>query len=399
MARTQTSDRIGKQVSVVNGKRYVYRIADVRDNNGKRIRRAFPSEKKAIAWIKTFKAEQDREHQREQITKNKVGVLADNLGPEQLVDAAQALAKLPKGVSLVSAAEFFIVHHPADGASMTIKELVNDHVANRRKVGRRAKTIYELENLLGRFADFIGDAVVPAVTTADVERWLDSIPGNLDSRDKRRRVVFALFERAVKRELRASNPVAPIEATKEPHRAPAILSTEDVRALLVAAEDNHPELVPYLALAAFCGIRPEELPRLSWTDIHMDRKHPVVYVPAQASKTHKARYVPLPPNAIEWITPHRKQVGHIVWSRKGIEAVAAAARVTLSKDVLRHSFASYNIKLHGDAKTREALGQQSDSIMFKHYVQAVPDVATAEAYFDVRPSTSTTIKFPVENAG
>ena len=55
------------------------------------------------------------------------------------------------------------------------------------------------------------------------------------------------------------------------HSAPGILTVEECEKLLRAAEQTDRGMIPWLALGLFCGIRPEEIRRLTWENVKIDR--------------------------------------------------------------------------------------------------------------------------------
>jgi integrase len=98
-----------------------------------------------------------------------------------------------------------------------------------------------------------------------------------------------------------SNPAAEIQKAKEIDAPPGILTVQQTARLLEAAS---PELLPYVAIAAFAGLRRAELERLDWSNIHFDDN--LIEVTAQKSKTARRRFVKIQPNLREWLLPLRK---------------------------------------------------------------------------------------------
>lgn len=132
-------------------------------------------------------------------------------------------------------------------------------------------------------------------------------------------------------------------------------------ALLWAA---HEDWLPALAIGGFAGLRPEELRRL----------------------------VTISKNLQAWLQAYAGKTGRIVtpWERKHrVAAMAAAGVKTWPMDVLRHSFASYHLRHHGNDLnlTAQELGHTTTKMLFQHYREAVKPNA-ARAWWALLPEKS-----------
>ncbi len=59
------------------------------------------------------------------------------------------------------------------------------------------------------------------------------------------------------------------------------------------------DVLSWLVLGGLVGLRPYEVLRLEWTGIHFQTRE--IRVEPGWTKTHRARVVPLQPNAFEWL--------------------------------------------------------------------------------------------------
>src|SRR5262249_33637274 len=92
---------------------------------------------------------------------------------------------------------------------------------------------------------------------------------------------------------------------------PGILTVEQANALLVNAPS---EILPYIAIGLFAGLRRDEIERLDWREVDLDEGH--VEVKAKKSKTAQKRFVTMQPNLREWLLPYRKLKGSVAPPRK-----------------------------------------------------------------------------------
>ena len=100
------------------------------------------------------------------------------------------------------------------------------------------------------------------------------------------------------------------------------------------------DLIPFLAIGLFAGIRPMEIQRLSWKDISGQ----YIEVSAGKSKTRQRRLVEVLPSLSSWLQlggelPARNK-------RKRLTALVAKCGLEWHQDIMRHSFAICIVKVN-----------------------------------------------------
>lgn len=161
-----------------------------------------------------------------------------------------------------------------------------------------------------------------------------------------------------------------------------IYTPDELQKLLANAQES---IVPFVAIAAFAGLRHAEIGRLDWAQIDFDEGH--IEVKAANSKTRSRRLVPLLPVLKAWLKPYRKKSGRIC-SREDMGDsllwLAEKTEMPWKHNGLRHSFISYRLAIV-KAEGQVALeAGNSPTVIFKNYRQLVKDAA-AEAWFAVMP--------------
>jgi hypothetical protein len=73
---------------------------------------------------------------------------------------------------------------------------------------------------------------------------------------------------------------------------------------------SRPELVPFLALGAFAGLRSAEIGRLDWEEVHLADR--IIEIKATKAKTASRRIVPVTENLAKWLAPYAKEEGRVV---------------------------------------------------------------------------------------
>jgi integrase len=382
---------------------------------GERIRRQFKNEEKLKAFEKkmilAYQAQQDSA----KIEEKNQSVLRLTKLPESdrnnLMAAAMTIAKAGGTTqSLIDAAEYYAAHVLSVKLNRTVKDVAQDYIDAKRKAERSPRTIMSSQFRLSSFKKKFGLRFIHEISTNDCELWLDAGKWTGTTRNDQRRELSGLFEFAVGRGFCKLNPVSPIEKVIVRKGKPAVFTVEQIRKLLHTAavfipdeyiiESRKPlsgslkpvkdakkianareQLVPYIALGLFAGLRPEsELQKLDWSDIKFEAD--CQYIRAKG-KTGE-RDVTMSANLIEWLAPYRRVSGKIGYSKKRLAAVVAAAGLTWSPDVMRHSFGSYHLAHHRNiTETAHQMGNSTK--MVKDHYENVRTAKEATEYFATVP--------------
>src|SRR4029453_3304192 len=195
------------------------------------------------------------------------------------------------------------------------------------------------------------------------------------------------FNFAVRRGYASENPAVKTEKANVLRAAPGILTVTQAARLLEAAT---PDVLPYVAIGLFAGLRPAEIDRLDWSEI--DFESGLIEVKAAKSKTAQRRFVTIQPNLRMWLLPLRQHKGNVTPQncfRQLFEHARDAAGINdWPENALRHSFASYHLAhFKNAAATALELGHHDSRITFAHYRELVKPTE-AERYWNIRPSTT-----------
>src|SRR5262249_23473969 len=152
------------------------------------------------------------------------------------------------------------------------------------------------------------------------------------------------FNFAVRRGYAIDNPALKTDKAKECAGDIGILTVGQAARLL---ESSTPEVLPYIAIGLFAGLRRTEIQRLDWSEIDFESN--LIEVKAEKSKTAQRRFVTMQPNLREWLLPVRRNKGRVTTKRSFHEhgqfdqARKAAGIIRWPHNALRHSFASYHL--------------------------------------------------------
>jgi integrase len=330
-----------------------------------------------------------------------------NLDSETRLEAFRAAELLrPHGKTLMDAVWHYLTHLKQLSTSVPFSVLANQVRSEfkRRKQSnevseRHAKTLNETLNKLElRF----GQQLVSEIRTEDVRNWLLELPLAAKTRNKHRGYTGQIFNLAVDYGYAAVNPVAKIkkfrERSTEENGEISILSAEETERLFRAADR---EVIPFLALSFFAGIRVDTLRKLDWSEVKYDEKR--VIVPRYKGKNQLRYRVTLSENALAWLKPHIKETGSIlvpatatnrfskqmgrpsyVATRGRILKAAEKAGVKLPDNAGRHTFISMHVAHHESIDKTALEADNSTQIIKKDYLDIVTREDAAK-YWNIKP--------------
>jgi integrase/recombinase XerD len=166
----------------------------------------------------------------------------------------------------------------------------------------------------------------------------------------------------------------------------ATFSPDEVKRLLRAAPF---ELLPYIAIAVFAGLRPEEIRRLRWSDVSLDDR--LITVNATVSKTARKRFAEMSENLVQWLRPFAGRTGPVACRnlpKLMLDARKDAGLTAWPPDVLRHTFASaHYAHFKNPAHTALLLGHRDQTMLMNHYRNLMRP-ADAARYWQIMPPAS-----------
>ena len=270
---------------------------------------------------------------------------------------------------------------------MTVSQLAAEVLDAKRKDGMSTTYIDDLKKRLARFCSDFGERKIAGITVEELDNWLRALPGSPKSRANYRANVGVLFSYAERRRMIDSNPILHTARPKLPDNPPEIFSVDELAALLNAAAQRVPGVVPMLAIGAFSGLRDAEIKRLDWSEVDQKRGH--IEVKARKAKSARRRIVQMQTNLAAWLQPYAGMTGAVAavnW-RKKLDLVRKAAKLARwPKNGLRHSFASYRLGATHDApRVASELGHTSPKMLYSTYRELVlPE--EAERYWKIEPT-------------
>jgi len=313
-----------------------------------------------------------------------------SLTDSQRVMAAECLEMLrPYAKSLYEAVHFYRDHLDRQASSIAVIDLCERIKAEfERRLGAGEISVRHstsMKETLKKLAARFGDRHVKLLSGAEIKAWLASEPLAVKTRNRHLGYIRNTFGLAREWNLIEADPFEHVNGFNDPHamtRQVEILTPEQLRAFLNVADRD---FLSFFALSAFSGLRREEIIRLDWSEVKLERN--LIDLPFTKSKNRRRKLIEVPENLEAWLSPFVRKSGSVM-PRKKLQlafgnAAKAAGIVPWPQNGLRHSFCSYAVALKGfDWTSTQA--DHSVQKLRKHYWEVV-DRETAERYWAIRP--------------
>ena len=314
-----------------------------------------------------------------------------------VLEYTSALKHLPEGAALKEAVDFFSHRNPASFAKSTVRQVADEMLAAKRAANLSPVHLKDLDCRLNRFADDF-QMNIGGVSGTMIQAWLDAMKRSGRTKINYLRVIASLFRFAIRRKYLpkdAYEEVESVQQAKEDSGEIEIFTPEEMLEILTAARS---EIVPWLAIAAFSGLRTAEIYRLDWSEVNMAQRH--IEIIASKAKTATRRLAPLTDNLAAWLTPYAQHSGQLTdyssWWNQFIKLAREVNRLPEERgnsrkfawkhNALRHSFISYRVAATQNVAQVALEAGNSPQMVFRNYRQLVTP-AEAEKWFAIVPAT------------
>jgi integrase len=298
----------------------------------------------------------------------------------------------PFNGTLTQAVEFFIHNRCRPEAAKSIADLKDEFLKSRSRMNCRPRTLVQYESYLGVICAKFGKTEVPGILRQDIEDWLEEADWSPRTRKNYLVTICALLNFAVGKGYRNDNPAARIERPILDDRPVSILTVEQVKRLMQAAQESDAQMIPALVIGLFAGLRRSEFFALDWSEIDLEQR--TIEVKGFKAKTRQRRVVHIADNLHEWLVPHPGKNGHITPERN-IDVFSERLRGLAQKagihvwphNAMRHSFGSYFLgKTKDENLTAFEMGN-SPGVVIRHYRAIVRDSDVA-MYWRITPTNA-----------
>jgi len=306
---------------------------------------------------------------------------------------------LLKGKATINdAVKYYIANAATESEIKTVPEVLAELIAARTKDGVSKFHLKDLRLRGGHFAKAfnrpIGD-----IGSDDLNTWLYKLSGSHRNRNNMAAVISNLFRFAQENKWLSQNRPTATEFMKRAKRIKAapieIFTPDEAARMLQRVNSKRPDLLPFLAIGLFAGIRVEETKRLDWSAVKLGEGH--IELDAEDTKLSARRIVPIQPNLAKWLQPYKSKKGPIAPIGKAVETLQKVVEgdlkhadgtedkgVAWKRNAMRHSYGSYRLRSINSADTVALEMGNSPRMIQNHYHKLVTE-AQAKEFWAIEP--------------
>jgi len=331
--------------------------------------------------------------------KQSSGAVAFSLTSAQISEASACFRRLESLASLTEAVSYFLKHVNPAGGKRTVEQVTQEFLKSRMAMGVRARTLTQYESYLRTIGEQFGEQPINEVRRGEIEDWLAESDWSKRTRNNYVSTLSTLFIFARDRDYCLENPAEKIPRAILDDTAPGILTITQSAELLDVTRKEDPEMLAYIAIGLFAGLRRSELCALEWPEI--DRKARTIEVKGVKAKTRQRRIVSISSTLAAWLafapktprpTPSRNEdvCGERLknlYSEKRDEVGGLIREAIITEwphNALRHSFGSYHYAKYRDENKTAAEMGNSPAVVFRHY-RALVKPEAVNAFWLLRP--------------
>lgn len=328
---------------------------------------------------------------------------------------AEAYRIMGGRASLVEAAREYVRRYPNGETQKLVKEAVEEMITTKEREGASEVYMKALRKPLREFAA-VCNCRIGSVATSHIADFLRGLQVGSEQEGTRRPATartknnyratlgaFLKFCRERNWVARDHDGVEFIPKFRDKGGDIEILNEWELTQFLTHARN---EMIPFLAIGAFAGLRTAEIQRLDWSEVHYSDRF--IEVKAGKSKTASRRIVPISANLAAWLKDFVQPTGRVVrfenmakqiaWLVADVNKAFAAEAKKANKDPkdatkikwkhngLRHSFISYRVAEIQNANQVALEAGNSPAMIFQHYRELVRPTDAAK-WFAITPES------------
>jgi integrase len=292
------------------------------------------------------------------------------------------------GATLSEAVDFFLKHARPEKGKIAVAEAIQLFLDQKER--ERCSNAYiqgYRKTFFPPFKKAFERRIVSEISRNEVEKFIYSKttwnPVTIRSHLQYLRTFFNFL---IAKGYAKLNPFATIKPPKSRYSVSdkTITPAEAKKLLQYALDTDYKAECASMALVFFCGVRPEEVERVNWSEIDLERRRLRVEKP----KVGPRRVNEIPKNAYEWLLLCKSK-GRVAPHdyKQRMKRLRRRSGVVYPQNGMRHCFAGYHVAQHRDgALTAYMLGHRNPTLLYRTYLEMVTQ-ESAQHYWDVVPDS------------
>lgn len=320
------------------------------------------------------------------------------LPPAQIYDASEAFrilsdAGFPKRTLTSIALDFVSGRTAKEDSSVPVKDCYEKYVSSFRP--EQKAHLQCIRTRVGKWMQFFGpNRLINEVSSTEFEQFL-AVAGKGSDTTYNNMLTYckSFFEwcRKSPQCYLSTNPLADMQPKKIAYEEPEYANIEDVRKIFAALDEAYQDdITTYAVLAFFCGVRFEEICRMSEDPSAFILEDDTIRIskPKGWLQGMTPRVIHVTPNAKAWLlkvdAKNSIRDTTTCHQRKKLHQLMKSIGVKISHNIARHSFITYHVAAFGDPAKTEAMAGTSAAMRVSHYM-GLATKAQGEAYFNIFP--------------
>lgn len=302
-------------------------------------------------------------------------------------EARRVFAILPEGVTLSEVAKFYLDRKATVQQTVTVSAATEKYLDSQAKRGLRSRSMSAERGYINRLAKAFPNQLVTDLTVDDLATALEDMGVTGVTYNNYRRYWSIFGDWCIKRNYAVENPAKRIEDHLIEDEIAEFYPVAEAKRWFAHLEEIAPDLLRYMFLHYFAGIRASELHRMTGDMVTPE----LIKVTPKASKTRSQRHITPEPNLRAWIEAYPASPGRLTTEyhfHRVREVRRALPGFNWVHNGGRKSCATYMLELTQDApRTATVLGHKSTQLLFETY-RGLTTQADAQAYFNILPGAS-----------
>ena len=152
----------------------------------------------------------------------------------------------------------------------TLRQAVDATVAaDIKRKGIKDDYTKSVEQYLNLFISGRAEMFVDKITKAHIDEWFSQREEPATTRNSNLGRLGSMFKVCWQHEVIKDRPDKRVASLKIISKTPVIFTAEQAKKVLEICTAKTPDVLPYIVLGMFAGIRPEETEKLRWQDVHL----------------------------------------------------------------------------------------------------------------------------------
>jgi integrase len=229
----------------------------------------------------------------------------------------------------------------------------------------------------------------------DIQRFLNSRSVGLRRQLNLRNTIISLFRWAKRMSFLDPDRVTEAEKVEQIKKVPGKPNVLSPAQMLTLLGNVRQDYVPWLCVAAFAGVRTEEIAPdrqskkspLQWEDFDWD--HKVIIIREETSKVGDEREVPISDNLAAWLAPYRNATGPICTFQPTNNETGRVGKTIggWKHNCLRDSFCSYRTRITQNIH-QTSLEMGNSPQMIKRSYHKRQSIQEAQEWFGIMPPSN-----------